>query len=86
MIKHDDRASERRGLQNHRWGALPWSCSNFNMKKSKQDILALVFLLLIVLTTYYSYNTLNELMYYLDEIENIARYGDPTFKVVKYLK
>ena len=56
------------------------------MKKSKQDILALVFLLLLVLTTYYSYNTLNELMYYLDEIENIARYGDPTFKVVKYLK
>jgi len=56
------------------------------MKKSKQDILALLFLLLIVLIAYYSYNTLNELMYYLDEIENIARYGDPTFKVVKYLK
>ena len=55
------------------------------MKKSKQDILALVFLLLIVLMTYYGYNTFNELMYYLEEIEQVARNGDG-FQVVKYLQ
>jgi hypothetical protein len=55
------------------------------MKKSKQDILALGFLLLIVLLTYYSYNTLNELMYYLEEIEIVARSGDG-YQVVKYLQ
>jgi len=56
------------------------------MKKHKQDILAQGFLLLIVLITYYSCNTLNELQEYLNEIENVARYGDPGWKVVKYLQ
>tara|TARA_R110002051_G_scaffold159036_1_gene230397 strand:+ start:210 stop:380 length:171 start_codon:yes stop_codon:yes gene_type:complete len=56
------------------------------MKKRKQDILALGFLLLIVLITYYSYTSFNELMGYLNEIENVARYGDPNWKVIKLLQ
>lgn len=53
------------------------------MKKRKQDILALGFLLLILLITYYSCNTLNELQDYLNEIEKVARAGDPNWKIVK---
>jgi hypothetical protein len=47
---------------------------------------ALVILLMVIILVSWGYSTLVELMYYLDEIENIARYGDPTFKVVKYLQ
>ena len=47
------------------------------MKANKQvkDKILIVLLLLVLSLTYWGSSTLNDLLYYLDEIEHQARYG-----------